>query len=48
MMINAQIKQAIDLSGGEGQPDKDVGPWLTMLEARQVNRISFDEYDKAE
>ncbi len=48
MMMNVWTKQAIDLGRGEGQPDEDVSPRLTKYEARQVNRISFDEYDKAE
>ncbi len=48
MMMNVWTKWAIDLERGEGQPDEDVGPRPTKYEARQVNRISLDEYDKAE
>ncbi len=48
MMMNVWTKWAIDLGRGEGQPDEDVGPRPTKYEARQVNRISLDEYDKAE
>ncbi len=48
MMMNVWTKWAIDLGREEGQPDEDVGPRLTKYEARQVNRISLDEYDKAE
>ncbi len=48
MMMNMWTKQAIDLGRGESQPDKDVGPRPTKYEAHQVNRISLDEYDKAE
>ncbi len=47
-MMNVWTKWAIDLGRGEGQPDEDIGPSSTKYEARQVNRISLDEYDKAE
>ncbi len=46
MMINVWTKWAIDLRRGEGQPDEDVGSRSTKYEARQVNRMSLDEYDK--
>ncbi len=48
MMMNVWTKWVIDLGRGEGQPDEDIGPRPTKYEARQVNRISLDEYDKAE
>ncbi len=48
MMMNVWTKSAIDLGRGEGQPDEDVGLRPTKYEARQVNRISLDKYDKAE
>ncbi len=48
MMMNVWMKWAIDLGRGEGQLDEDVGPRPTKYEARQVNRISLDEYDKSE
>ncbi len=48
MMMNVWTKWAIDFGRGEGQPDEDVGPRPTKYEACQVNRISFDKYDKAE
>ncbi len=48
MMMNMWTKWAIDLGHGEGQPDEHIGPRPTKYEARQVNRISLDECDKAE
>ncbi len=47
MIMNVWMKLTIDLRRGEGQSDKDVGPRPTKYEARQVNRISLDKYDKA-
>ncbi len=48
MMMNMWTKWAIDLGRGKGQPDEDIGSRPTKYEARQVNRISLDEYDKTE
>ncbi len=47
-MMNVWTKWAIDLERGEGQPDEDIGLRTTKYEAHQVNRISLDEYDKAQ
>ncbi len=46
MMMNVWTKWAIDLRRGKGQLDEDVSPRPTKYEARQMNRISLDEYDK--
>ncbi len=48
IMMNVWTKWPIDLGRGEGQPDEDVGPRPIKYEACQVNRISLDEYNKAE
>ncbi len=42
------MKWAIDLGREKSQRDKDVHPKPTKYEACQVNRISRDEYNKAE
>ncbi len=48
MMMNMWTKWAINLGREEGQPDEDIGPRPITYEACQVNRISFDECDKAQ
>ena len=46
MMINLWTKCAIDLERGEGQLDEDVSPRSTKYKIYQINRISFNKYDK--
>lgn len=47
MMINVQIKQAIDLEYKKNQFDKDFSPRLINYKICQMNKISLDRYNKA-
>ncbi len=48
MIMNVWMKWAINLGREESQLDEDVGLKPTKYEARQMNRIFLDEYNKAE